>query len=267
MAGTSFASRLAITLSAILVIACAVVAALNYLKFQRLLQTQQARVLMVTAHDLSDTFERGINLGVRLMGVPGAQTLIDARLAADRTISRLAVVDISGVILFDTDRAAIGQTMPDAVLRGGAGGSVEAAGLYWLAVPIVNGFRQTEGLLLLAHDGAAARARLGAIALEIVKPTAVMLAVLVPLAVVLTFLVTRPMRRRFRVLERALLGLPPTGPEPAAAEAVRAAVARAERTLDVAERELEAGAALRENAAAPQIEGADTPPGTGARAA
>ena len=248
MSGSSFASRLAITLSGILVMACAVVAALNYFKFERLLVAQQSRVLMVTAQDLSDTFERSINLGVRLMGVPGAQALLDSRWASDRTIRRLSVVDTAGVILFDTDRAAIGQTMPDPLLRTGSDGSVRvsAMGLLWIAAPIVNGFQQTEGMLLLAYDRSVAHARLNAIALEIIRPTAVVLAVVIPLAVVLAFLITRPTRRRFLALERAMLGLKAAGPEPPVAKAVRAAVSQAERTLEAAERDLEAAAALRD---------------------
>lgn len=248
MSRASFASRLSITLSGLLVMACAVVTALNYFKFEKIIVAQQSRVLLVTAQDLAHTFERSINLGVRLGAVPGAQALLDGSWAADRTIRRLSVVDTAGVILFDTDRAAIGrprsEALPHAETTGG--GQSMAGGLLWISTRIVNGFDQAEGTLLLAYDPAAAQPRLNAIALEIIRPTVLVLACGIPLAVLLSFLLTRATRRSFAAVERAMLGLDAAGPEPIAAGTVRAAVARAERALETAERDIEAAAALRD---------------------
>lgn len=247
MSNASFASRLAITLSALLAMACAVVTGLNYFKFEKILVAQQARVLHVTAEDLVGTFERSINLGVRLVGVPGAQGLLDVSWASDRTIRRLSVMDTTGTILFDTDRAAIGQMMPEIMQRGGEVGELPVNGLLWITAPIVNGFRQTEGTLALAYDPMAARARLNAIALEIIRPTALVLAGGIPLAILLCFLLTRTTRERFAAVERAMLGLEATGTDPAAAIKVRAAVAKVEQVLEATEREIEAAAALRDD--------------------
>lgn len=248
MSRASFASRLAITLSGLLVMACVVATGLNYFKFEKIIVGQQARVLLVTAQDLADTFERSINLGVRLIGVPGAQGLLDGSWASDRTIRRLSVADTAGVILFDTDRAAIGQSMPATLLESGTGGGLQSmsGGLLWIATPIVNGFQQTEGTLLLAYDPSAARPRLNAIALEIIRPTALVLALGIPTAVLLSFVLTRATRERFAAVERAMLGLEATGPEPSAALTVRAVVATVHEALEKAEREVETAAALRD---------------------
>lgn len=248
MSKASFASRLAITLSALLVLACAVATGLNYLKFEKIIVAQQARVLLVTAQDMADTLERSINLGVRLVGVPGAQGLLDSNWATDRTIRRISVVDTAGVILFDTDRSAIGQPRPEMLRHDDAGGSGQtlAGGLLWISVPIVNGFQQTEGTLLLAYDSAAAQARLNAIALEIIRPTVLVLSLGIPLAVLLCFVLTRATRSSFASVERAMLGLEATGREPAAAIGVRSALARAEQALQAAEHDIEAAAALRD---------------------
>jgi hypothetical protein len=252
MSRASFASRLAITLAALLVMACAVATSLNYFKFEKIIVAQQARVLMVTAHDMADTLERSINLGMRLIGVPGAQGLLDASWASDRTIRRISVVDTGGVVLFDTDRSAIGQSQPAMLRHGDAGrsGQTMASGLLWIAAPIVNGFQQTEGTLLLAYDPAAAQARLNAIALEIIRPTVLVLAIGIPLAILLCFVLTRATRSGFAAVERAMLGLEATGPEPAAAVSVRGAVASAEQALETAEHNIEAAAALRDEARA-----------------
>lgn len=248
MSRASFASRLAITLSALLAMASAVVTGLNYFKFEKIIVAQQSRVLLVTARDLADTFERSINLGVRLVGVPGAQALLDGSWISDRTILRLSVMDTAGVILFDTDRSAIGQTKPEPLQHMDAASDRQtmAGGLLWISTPIVNGFDQTEGTLLLAYDPAAAQPRLNAIALEIIRPTVLVLMLGIPLAVLLSFLLTRTTRQSLAAVERAMLGLEATGPEPGAAETVRAAVARVEQALEVAEREIEAAAALRD---------------------
>ena len=87
MMGSSFFSRIVFTVSAILVFICLFVAALNYFKFERLLLAQQSRVMRVTAHDLAETLERSINLGVRLMNVADAQVLLDRNWTGNRGIS------------------------------------------------------------------------------------------------------------------------------------------------------------------------------------
>ncbi|MFN7634847.1 MAG: hypothetical protein ACK5PI_09050, partial [Acetobacteraceae bacterium] len=93
MQGSSFASRVALLLALLLAFACAVVGILNYLKFERLLLAQQARVLGIIATDTAEGFERGINLGVRLPGVPGGQALIDRAVLADPDLRRVLVAD------------------------------------------------------------------------------------------------------------------------------------------------------------------------------
>ncbi|WP_198378219.1 hypothetical protein [Neoroseomonas rubea] len=238
MRGSSFASRVALLLGLLLVLACGLVAVLNYLKFERLLVAQQARVLGIIAADAAEGFERGINLGVRLPGVPGGQALVERALASDADLHRALVADARGRILFDTERGRIGEDLPPA-LAAAASGAIVAG---WRAAPIVNGFGQTEGTLLLGHARDSIRARLDAIALGMLRPTLLVLGLAVPLVVLLTFLAARPVRRHFDAFGQVLAR--GGGAAPPAFAALDASLAETEALLDGAERDLEALVAL-----------------------
>lgn len=235
MAGSSFASRVALLLGLLLALACALVAVLNYLKFEHILVVQQGRVLGIIASDTADGFERGINLGVRLQGVPAGQALIERALASDGDLRRVLVADARGRILFDTERPRIGEDLPPALAAAADGGPAVQG---WLSVPIVNGFGQTEGALLLRHGRESIRARLDAIALGMLRPTLLLLAVAIPLVVLLTFLAAAPVRRHFaafaQVLARGGRAAPP------AFAPLETSLAATEALLDQAERDLEA---------------------------
>ena len=243
MLGSSFFSRIVFTVSAILVFICLFVATLNYFKFERLLLAQQSRVMRVTAHDLAETLERSINLGVRLMNVADAQALLDRNWTGNRGISRLSVVDSQGIILFDTNRAQIGQKTVEDLRAFGATQSAEtirALDLFWVASPIINSFGQTEGVLFLAFDRGILASRLDAIGLEIIQPTSLVLLLSVPLGGLLIFLLSRTALRRFAALERALLGAAPKAEDPALAHQLAEAMQRTETMISDAERALEA---------------------------
>jgi hypothetical protein len=245
MRGSSFASRVAILLALLLALACGIVAAMNYLKFEKLLVSQQARVIGIIAADAAEAFERGINLGVRLPGVPGGQALLERALNADADIRRISVADARGHILFDTDRGRIGADLPPGLLAPGRASPPRAwrateQGLAWIGVPIVNSFGQAEGALLVGHARTSVAARLDAIALAMLRPTLLVLAVAIPLVVVLTFVLARPVRRYFDRFGRTIArDAPGDGPPEPSLAALDAGLAETERLLAGAERELE----------------------------
>ena len=77
----SFSTRLTSLLATMLLLGCGLVVGLNYLKFERILLDQQARVLEIIAEELGRTVENSLALGVQLAGVPGAQSLLERELA------------------------------------------------------------------------------------------------------------------------------------------------------------------------------------------
>ena len=243
MTGTSFASRVAILLGLLITLACAVVATLNYLKFEKLLLRQQSRVIEIVATDVAEAFERGVNLGVRLQGVPGGQSLLERALTKDADIRRISVSDARGHVLFDSDRGRIGADLPLELRTAPPDGArtlrANAEGLAWVGVPIVNGFGQVEGTLLVGHARATVSARLNAIALEMLAPTLAVLAVAVPLVVLATFLLSGPVRTYFDGLTRTIAREPVRARPTPTLAALDDGLGATERLLADAEAELE----------------------------
>lgn len=196
MTGSSFATRIALLISALAVLACLLVTVLNLLKFEQVLLTQQRRIVATIGADLAGTFERGMTIGVRLAKVPGAQSMLDRAFGRDADLRRIAVADPGGRILFDTERVRIG-------------GSMDAArqhGLDWVSIELVNSFGQAEGSLLLGHGQSGIADRLAAIALAMAGPGLAALAVGLPLAWLAVFVAARPVRRLFADLAALLSG-------------------------------------------------------------
>ena len=244
MTGPSFATRIGLLLTVLTVLACTLVTALNYLKFERLLLTQHQRMFTTIGADLVDTFERGMNIGVRLADVPGAQALLDRAFGRDADLRRITVADAGGRILFDTERVRIGDAAEAALLPSRpARRLARLGGLDWIGMPVVNSFGQQEGSLLLGYGRAGIADRLTAIALAMAGPGLTALAVGLPLAWLAVFLVARPTRRLFGQLTALFAG----GEAPSADEPVlrglHEAVGRHGATLDAAERQLETIAA------------------------
>lgn len=248
MQGTSFASRVAILLALLLTLACAVVATLNYLKLEKLLLNQQSRVIEIVATDLAEAFERGVNLGVRLPGVPGGQALVERALTRDADIRRISVTDARGHILFDTDHARIGGDEQAAILAmlpgDGRTGRAHAQGLTWTGVPIVNGFGQTEGMLLVGNARGTVSVRLNAIALAMLGPTLLVLAIAVPFVIAMTFVLAGPVRRYFGSFSRIIAREPVRGHPAPVLAALDDGLGATERLLSDAEVELEKLASL-----------------------
>ncbi|MEO3471888.1 hypothetical protein AAFN86_08485 [Roseomonas sp. CAU 1739] len=244
MTGPSFATRIALLLSALTVLACVLVTALNTLKFERLLLAQHQRVFATIGADLVDTFERGLNIGVRLAEVPGAQSLLDRAFGRDDDLRRITVADAAGRILFDTERVRIGDAAEAALLPAGPLRRVaRVGGIDWIGLPVVNSFGQQEGSLLLGYGRAGIADRLTAIALAMAKPGLAALLVGLPIAWLAVLLVARPTRLLFAQLTGLLTG----GAAPTQCEAVlqslHDAIHRHAATLDDAEQRLEVIAA------------------------
>jgi len=235
----SFASRLSVLLAAMLVAGGILAAGLNYLKFERLLLEQQARVLEILAGELGVTVENGLQLGVRLAGVPGAQALLERSRAAEPLIAGLSIVDSSGIVLFDTDRQNLNAAAPEAALAGQTGSGpwrYRDGSRYGVGVPVINGFGQREGAVLLSYDRRSVDARLTSVLLSMVQATLLALAVALPVGAVGIHLITRRTRRWFAAMEAAMQ--PGAPPEPLAAS-LQGAVGEASAILAAAEHRLE----------------------------
>lgn len=235
----SFATRLTGLVATMLLLGCGLVAGLNYLKFERILLDQQARVLEIFAGELGSTVENSLALGVQLAGVPGAQALLERAREAERLIAGLTISDSGNVVLFDTDRQNIGSTLRQ--------GQLSAAGLaapwrfqegshYGIGTPIINGYGVPEGAILLRYERTAVDERLGAAMVAMVQSTMLAVGICVPLAALALHLVTRQTRRWFAAMEEAMQ---PGAPRLELTAGLQAAIADTDVLLAEAEAQLE----------------------------
>ena len=235
----SFATRLTGLVATMLLLGCALVAGLNYLKFERILLDQQARVLEIFSGELGSTVENSLALGVQLAGVPGAQALLERSREAEKLIAGLTISDSGNVVLFDTDRQNIGRTLRQEQLA--------ASGLtgpwrfrdgprYGIGTPIINGYGVPEGAILLRYERAAVDERLGAAMVAMVQSTMLAVGICVPLGALALHLVTRRARRWFAAMEEAML---PGAPRLELTAGLQAAIADTDVLLTEAEAQLE----------------------------
>jgi len=235
----SFSTRLTALLATMLLLGCGLVAGLNYLKFERILLDQQARVLEIFSDELGSTVENSLALGVQLAGVPGAQALLERAREAEKLIAGLTIADSSNVVLFDTDRQNIGRTLPQS--------QQAAAGLaapwrfrdgsgYGVGTPIINRYGVPEGAVLLRYERTAVDERLGAAMLAMVQSIMLAVGICVPVGALALHLVTRQTRRWFAAMEEAMQ---PGAPRLALTADLQAAIADTDVLLTEAEAQLE----------------------------
>jgi hypothetical protein len=235
----SFATRLTGLVATMLLLGCGLVAGLNYLKFERILLDQQARVLEIFSEELGNTVENSLALGVQLGGVPGAQALLERSREAEKLIAGLTISDTGNLVLFDTDRQNIGRRLRQEELA--------ASGLaapwrfrdgphYGIGTPIINGYGVPEGAILLRYERTAVDERLGAAMLAMVQSIMLAVGICVPVGALALHLVTRRTRRWFAAMEEAMQ---PGAPHLALTADLQAAIADTDALLAEAEVQLE----------------------------
>lgn len=234
----SFATRLTSLLATMLLLGCSLVLGLNYLKFERILLDQQARVLEIISEELGSTVENSLALGVQLAGVPGAQSLLERSREAEKLIAGLTISDIGHVVLFDTDRQNIGRTLRQDQLAGALAGPwrFRDGPRYGIGTPIINAYGVPEGSILLSYERAAVDERLAATMLAMVQSIMLAVGISVPVAALGLHLVTRRTRRWFTAMEEAMQ---PGAPNLAMTADLQAAIADADALLTEAEAQLE----------------------------
>ena len=236
----SFSTRLTSLLATMLLLGCGLVVGLNYLKFERILLEQQARVLEIIAEELGRTVENSLALGVQLAGVPGAQSLLERSREGEKLIAGLTISDTGNVVLFDTDRQNIGRTLrQDQLASSGALTGPwrfrDVSG-YGVGAPIVNGYGVPEGAILLRYERVAVDERLAATILAMVQSLMLAVGMSVPVAALGLHLVTRQTRRWFAAMEGAMQ---PGAPHLAMTARLQATIADAYMLLTEAEAQLE----------------------------
>ena len=128
MKASSFTLRLSAALASVLLIAAALTLVLNYSKLRRTMLAQEASIFQLVTHQLSETIEASMNLGLALSMMENTQALLDRQKERDPLILELVVHNADGRVLFATDPARIGTDLPRAWVAGPATGAVAQPG-------------------------------------------------------------------------------------------------------------------------------------------
>lgn len=246
MSATPFAARLAAVIVSVVLAASALTVSLDYLKFRRVLRTQEDLVYLFIARDLASTIEDSLNIGLPLAALQTTEQLIQRRRAVEQGTSGISVFDSTGSVLFDTDRFRVGgklarEWLPDDGRR--LEWRADLTDAYLVGARLTNSFGQPAGGVVVRYDPIALEARMNAILLDMLRSALAMGAVAVAAAVVVAALLTQRHRAWFQraTAQVAALGpgAPPyRGPPIAGSEAVMSSIAATSRALDEAEEAL-----------------------------
>lgn len=250
----SFTTRLTGLVATMLVLGCGLVVGLNYLKFERILLEQQARVLEIFGGELGSTVENSLALGVQLAGVPGAQALLERSREAEKLIAGLTISDAGNVVLFDTDRQNIGRRLgPEQLAATGLTSPwrFRDGPRFGIGTPIINGYGVPEGAILLRFERTGVDERLGAAMLAMAQAIMLAVGICVPIGALVLHLVTRQTRRWFAAMEEAMQ---PGAPRLALTAGLQDAIADTDVLLTEAEAQLEQIASQLPDAAAQRVE-------------
>jgi sensor histidine kinase regulating citrate/malate metabolism len=240
MSATPFAARLVAVMVAIVLAASALTVSLDYLKFRRILRSQEDQVYLFVGNELASTIEDGMNLGLPMAALQTTEQLIQRRLATEQGTVGISVFDSTGTVLFDTDQFRIGGKLPEgwrAPQPDAAEWRFDLAGANLIGARITNNFGQAAGGVVVRYDTQPLEARMDAILLRMVRTAVAMLGVSTVLA---AFLLTRRHNAWFgrataQINASAPNAAPYRGAPVAGLEAMMQAVAETTLALDEAE--------------------------------
>lgn len=243
MKASSFTLRLSAALASVLLIAAALTLVLNYSKLRRTMLAQEASIFQLVTHQLSETIEASMNLGLALSMMENTQALLDRQKERDPLILELVVHNADGRVLFATDPARIGTDLPRAWVAGPATGAVAqpgAEGHSGIARSrLMTSFGQVAGGVFLRYDTATAEERLSTIFIEMVRTAAPATLFCMLLAYVVALVATRPLRAWLDQTGRWAASIADGEPTPQDAQPAFARAATGTlAALDDAEREM-----------------------------
>jgi len=133
--------RLSLAVSLVLLLSVAVTAALNFLKFNQVMEgLEDSRYGFVT-RDIGATFEQNLNLGLPLDQIDNARAILERQAELDPAITRIEVFDAEGSVLYTTaGRARVRDRAGPISIDSGPAPSER-----FTSRPIVNDFGQTVG--------------------------------------------------------------------------------------------------------------------------
>lgn len=152
--------RLSLAISFVLLLSVAVTAALNFLKFNQVMESLENSRYGFVTRDITTAFEQTLNLGLPLDQIDNATAILERQARLDPAITRIEVFDANGAVLYSTAGRARDWTRDQLETPGGSG---PAPTEQFTSRPIVNDFGQTVGGAVVYRSTRQAEARDAAI--------------------------------------------------------------------------------------------------------
>ena len=174
----------------------------------------------VVVYAVKHNAEDQLALGFPLRQLRPVQDVIDRLKVDDSRIRGIEVFDASGTILFDTDRGAIGASVPPAWARAAAAAGNRPFALVddegrIVGLPLIDSLGSVDGGVVLRYPGAHLDDMLGASLGALVRQAGLVLAVFAALAVFGSYRLFGTVRRRLGAMESALAAALAAGEVPA----------------------------------------------------
>ncbi len=214
------ARKVSAALLGILVGTVATTGFFTYSRLQSVLSSLVQSRYGVQVYAIKRNAEDRLALGFPLKQLRPVQDAIDRQKVDDSRIRGIEVFDAHGTILFDTERGAIGSSVPAAWVRSALAArnrpfsdQDEDEGGHIVGVPLINGLGTVEGGVVLRYPGAYLEEALGPMLGGLARQAGVVLAVFAVAAVAGSHLLFRGVGRRLEAMEDALAlgGAPPAG--------------------------------------------------------
>jgi hypothetical protein len=205
----SLARKVSLALVSILLFILLMTGFFAYYKFEsvysQLVQSRYSFVVFTIRKRIEDS----LALGIPIRQLRQAQDILEREKARDPQILAIELYDASGLVLFDTDRGAVGSRMSealvDAIKAGGtqAFGAVDEDNLI-VGLPVVNGFGKVEGGIALRYPTVYVERGLSGLLLELAKRIGIELAVFSVVAVACLYALFGQVSRKLSSMEKTL---------------------------------------------------------------
>ena len=205
------ARKVSAALLGILVGTVATTGFFTYSRLQSVLSSLVQSRYGVQVYAIKRNVEDRLALGFPLKQLRPVQDAIDRLKVDDRRIRDIEVFDSRGTILFDTERGAIGASVPGSWVKSATAAANqlfsdedEDEDGHIVGVPLINGLGTVEGGVVLRYPGATLHQALGPMLGVLAHQAGMVLALFAVLAVAGSQILFRRVRRRLEAMEDSL---------------------------------------------------------------
>ena len=192
--------KIEVAVSIVMLCAMALLATMMLAKFNSTLAELAESRISVIVHDMRDTIEQGLALGIGLQELNNVHETIERASRRDTKISAIYVIDQKGTVLYRSPSAAL--DLPDVVITGWEKATLnkrlvssQVGSVIDTVSVLKNSFSQPVGLLLVKYDARALRERQDAFLAHFLHQAFLYLLVGMALTALLAWILLRRIQR------------------------------------------------------------------------